>query len=1792
MKDIQQINKGLVKDINQEFQPEATYRFMLNGMLETLIGEKGGVANERGNVIILATPSGITSPNVIGDCLLPNQDKVIFITGNDGNQEVQIIGLHKENNTFVELVRTECLEFSQCDQIDCIFKVHNGCDIIIYFTDHANKYKSINITAIENTNRYINPTHAPWTGAPVGTLPNIPTVDPGVGIGTYGWQCDAFFLTPVSEHPNIYFHKQSSNGNLRTGAYTFFVRLLDLDLNPTDWIAWSNPIYVKQGDFNFNTPSDNTDGFYSDVTVEKFTPRSLSLIIDNLDINFQYYEIGIMERSLNTGLPTFAYRTGQRRIPPAVAPATNGSDIFVFNDVSDSRFITTDIASLLTKTRKIDVVQAHSQINNRLVVGNIAGTTRDWSSFQQVSNDIQVEYFTYNNVGIDGVSCDDKHHFVSTGQISLDYEIANNVATPATAVGVNYSSPEFLSYGMSLMRDEVYALGIIYVFSDGSESPVFHIPGRPKFSNVALDWTIDGDIAVTAWDIGGYDYAAYAQLIQSTSHATLDVFAGAVLAAGLGLFDGQVLSLGTEGVGVPHTDTGTWASNFLTNLPQDDVISNVEDDEYKYLYGFKDHITCCYHVPFTNNACQTTDLERWQYYNTAIRRKTTAVWIATADDKPTLSGSNPTYTFEGGYRGVPGYFNTGLEYPAILDCSGTRIYPEGPVRHHRMPDHRIEQIFDYNEATYDFSLLGAGGPARMNNAAWLALSNIQVGANYAAGEPWAMSHAEKSLKLYPLGLNLHNVEPPTEYRDEVVGYYIVRSDRTNNKTVIDKGFMNVCDTSISARHWPTTGFGEGLEAVDKFSALENNTMHTTDFFLTPTHPDQVTESFFIPADPTKAGNGHRIPTHSWWNIMEIHTPKSTFNERETLQADYIKLESTVFGDMFFDSELIPWPTTITGTSYVERYAATGWNTGASLMLNRHKYPRVQNISARHVWSFIYNIPLSGLAYTDYNESTSTSGLGQNSTTLWNKFQKQRSLVARYHQSCTAVEPRFNNDPAAVLSIVSDTAALLSNNKSTCDLNRPFYYDQLKMDVIDDFAKSMYSATSLHYGIDRFMNRGDASAAYYGTESWAHFSNVTSYHKWSIPNSPYMYYVGLKSTAVPYEDFDAIKYIKMHSYLIPFDPVTNPTVQDFPVTGGDTFIQRFQFEKGMWEMEDPAKIGTPKDNTFAKFCTSLTVGYVESEINSQFRHLQNGDLFRTYPFNDRKGYYNFLYYSNELHGTTQDEVDAYHLKQEIFYRYKIDYSNVNEDVPVFPLPSTFDFCSSCSESFPNTILYSEISLDSQVQDFYKLFLTNSEKAIPSYTGSIQDLFVKNSDLYVHTENNLWKLSVAPQTMKTSADTVEVGQGEFLERDPIKLFNNEDGFARGGTIDKFASVFGSNGELIWLDRNGGTVYALSGEGPKILSNKGMSRWFSNNSEVELDTQFRALTSLPYPHKGTACNINVGYKGVLDPEHNRYILTKKDYKLLPSVLVANVTNGQPIAELTIVAGVYNPATIIGQYYYDNDGFYVGIAVGTDPALKSTLVSDIDYNDELLAENKSWTISYSLKDQSWASFHSYIPNWMYNDTHTFYSFVDNTTSNINLSIWEHNYGEFTDYYGTKFDFIIDYIYKKNPYQEKTFDTIEYTSNVWLEDLSTNRWIEVPFTTFDRFYVYNNNQLSNLKTVTVGNLTPYANLAYTVGDATAHKTRNIWKINRLRDMAVSRLALSESLFSTDWSEATYQTQFDNGFGYIDHVINPAAIDVTKSVYTIERLTDKYLGVRLFFNPASDYKITFNLLSGQKRIKI
>jgi hypothetical protein len=56
--------------------------------------------------------------------------------------------------------------------------------------------------------------------------------------------------------------------------------------------------------------------------------------------------------------------------------------------------------------------------------------------------------------------------------------------------------------------------------------------------------------------------------------------------------------------------------------------------------------------------------------------------------------------------------------------------------------------------------------------------------------------------------------------------------------------------------------------------------------------------------------------------------------------------------------------------------------------------------------------------------------------------------------------------------------------------------------------------------------------------------------------------------------------------------------------------------------------------------------------------------------------------------------------------------------------------------------------------------------------------------------------------------------------------------------------------------------------------------------------------------------------------------------------------------------------------------------------------------------------------------------------------------------------------------------------------------------------------------------------------------------------------------------------------------GYIDWVMNPSYINENKDVYQIQRFRDKFLNVRLFYNPTEDYKIVINTMANLKRVLI
>jgi hypothetical protein len=1660
-------NKGLWTDSNEEFQPEGTYRFLLNGILDGYEGDKGSVTNEMGNEFCFKLPDEYNNYNfkIIGACLLPDNRVVLFLTDDIRN----MIGIQNPNCTFDIVIApqadpaNECLNFKSTDLIDCIFKLHNGCDYYIYFTDGVNKYKSINLNNLDQYRYPTDPTR---------------------------FNCGLMNISPDFNIPDIYLRRILNIGNLKIGAYQFTIRYLDENLNATNWTNLTNPIYITLPDENNNDHDLNNGGFLSSPGQDGFyySNKAIELALKNLDIYYKYYQIGIIESSGQFGEISGAYITDNYTIP------STGVNTFTFTDtLPTSGVLSVDPSEITVPLVTINVAKAHTQLENRLILGNLEDPVRDWAAFQRAANEIQTEYFVYNGDSFEVNNCVNSYDIAtSLNGISQD--------------PIDYSFPLVSYDNKTYMRDEVYALGIVFIFKDGSESPVFHIPGRPKIGNVS-DPNDDNDYAVTTLSVDGitYDstlgYNYWSSLYSGINNQNGDMYN--VWSPELGPYTGtdwDTLYYNLNG-GLPFWDRDLMDSMYSPTTI-DQTIDTIADCEI--INSYKD--------------CQNNTIERWLHVNTSIK----------GIDNPVINPNDECkHDYDIKEIGLMGYYDTGTLYPDIKDCNGVPIYPSNPIydndeniigynmqyiRHHMMPDARKVNIFTSIPRELEENGLGC----------FSSFILLPIGVKY--------SNVSESINNYI----------SDEIRDQIQSYYFVRGDRAGNKTVIDKGWMNVTDVTWGYNHEEGVAQQPSTNLYDEYKKLQVNR-----WYLTP--DNKVGMEYPFPNNKVS-----KRPDIAGWNVVEFFSPKSSFNDPINLGGDYYKVENTVYGGFsVFDN--------LDGNSYVDYQSEQEWKLCTYGLFDKSIIPHMYNFENRNNALSVYKLPIQGSEYAIYNENTTSA--------VVNGFQIKNDL---YRQNMMISKLFYNNntDDYCGCQKPKQTALYTGSTISSGSEDIIPWKDNLNQPT-GGYGFTFMSNVKPYFWI------GSGSAPTYG-EIGRQFWDANQFNAnidCRRPYSPFAYYAALKNDIRPYQKLESIRYIKTTNYTI--EGTNNDTCfgnnERFFITGGDCFITRQQMVKTFF-WQRTTDVNSQQHN----FGGSLLWGYVESEINAHYRHKEQGDDYYAYPWD--------TVHQTIYEITQQLRPSATRTTVKQLYHYRLDYSKDNNNRYYFPLSDSYQFCSDCSNRYPYTIAYSDPSLIEDRPDKYRIFKTANNQSIPGDTGEITNLIIKEQQLFAFTLNNLWRFNVSPQQLKTDIDTIQIGQGGFLAIKPVRVFDNKQGSPRGGCEFKFSSSYGDD-SFIWVDNLSGRIYEMS-QGIKEISLAGMKRFFKNELNLKFRNQFELVTvSLFFPDGinysifSTAAGMGVGYKGNYDPQYNRYIIHKRDFTITEEGLDQN--------------GLLRLKPLLPQnntLYYDpfNNIFYNG----------NTEITSFEEYPEFF-KNESFTLSYSIQDKVWISFHSYLPNFMYYDFDTFYTHYGNNIDLQNIS-WKHNVHNYTTYCEEKFNFIIDFISTSgNIYQEKSFDTVEYVSNTFEWDPVAENYKEIQFITFNHMYVYNNNQISNLKDLIVSNLNPYQHIQFNINTAYVNKDRNYWRIKKFRDMSVNRLTSPESLFSKDWTNTDYSNYFSiPGVGYIDKIINPNIIDLNKNGYSQQRFTDKYLGIRLFFNPEDEqgnplnYKINFNMTSDLIRKKL
>lgn len=413
--------KGLHTDNHPSEQPKESYRFALNAVNESVVGDQTHLSNEPSNYACTVIPQGFY---VIGDRYIEDNESVLFLVNPTTNQ--QQIGILRKSNIYQTVVSSLALGFKITNQIDCTYRLRRGGEKVIYWVDGYNNPRTFNLSKPQDfyTQAYRNYLE-------VGGNPNTYAFEK--------WDVNSFNLVKTYNKIPYFSDVQVLDyGNIKPGSYNFAIQYVDEDLNPTEWINVSNTVNI----YNDNTGNvyESIRGSYDLHEYQKFpvANKSIKLWLANLDTTYPYYRIAIIQANAGTGKVNKVLVAEKQPINVGIFTYTGNDAALAEIDINEIRVDKEDIF----KPQHIE------QLENRLILANTEGLAYNWCEFQKYASKIDSDLATKN-------------------------VILNSIESQA-----NVKNAKSTFFYRGYMPGEVYSFGIMYIMKDNSLSPVFHIPGK------------------------------------------------------------------------------------------------------------------------------------------------------------------------------------------------------------------------------------------------------------------------------------------------------------------------------------------------------------------------------------------------------------------------------------------------------------------------------------------------------------------------------------------------------------------------------------------------------------------------------------------------------------------------------------------------------------------------------------------------------------------------------------------------------------------------------------------------------------------------------------------------------------------------------------------------------------------------------------------------------------------------------------------------------------------------------------------------------------------------------------------------------------------------------------------------------------------------------------------------------------------------------------------------------------------------------------------------------------------
>lgn len=257
---------------------------------------------------------------------------------------------------------------------------------------------------------------------------------------------DTSLYKKINTIPEIQFLGLAHGGNLPVGNYNFYFKYCDADGNETDFIGETGNVVCHIG--NLNDPRSIRSGLENENS-----GKIVQFYLTNLDSAYDYIKVYYTRQTSSAHYePTIEAKRLFKKFK-------NKGSVCVINITGFEAVETISIEEINKEYFLADTAKSAAQCKNRLFLANLTKPSIDYQDFVDISLRMLPEYDSTSVIQLD-----ERYEKTQNGDY-LYYDVKN------------------IYNKVGYWEEEIYRLGVVYILSDNSLSPVFNIRGAELTGN-------------------------------------------------------------------------------------------------------------------------------------------------------------------------------------------------------------------------------------------------------------------------------------------------------------------------------------------------------------------------------------------------------------------------------------------------------------------------------------------------------------------------------------------------------------------------------------------------------------------------------------------------------------------------------------------------------------------------------------------------------------------------------------------------------------------------------------------------------------------------------------------------------------------------------------------------------------------------------------------------------------------------------------------------------------------------------------------------------------------------------------------------------------------------------------------------------------------------------------------------------------------------------------------------------------------------------------------------------------